>query len=162
MWKILDISVCFSIVALDVIGGMLGLKDDVAQYKENHLKLRVSECQEPSHESVVLGLAATILLGIAHVLATLYCGWSVCNHGVTERASPTKKMSIGFFFFYWISLIIGLTMLVMGVKSNNKSKASCGVTYDHALRHGGILCMIHAFCAVGYCATATSLINLDY
>ncbi|KAG6404925.1 hypothetical protein SASPL_132502 [Salvia splendens] len=131
---------------------MLGLKADVAEYKENHLKLRVSECQEPSHEATVLGLGEAVLLGIAHVLATFYCGWSVCNDGVTERASRTKKM---------ISLIIGLTMLVMGVESKNKSKASCGVTYDHVLRHGGILCMIHAFCAVGYCATATSLINLD-
>ncbi|KAL1555556.1 hypothetical protein AAHA92_11276 [Salvia divinorum] len=159
MRKFLDISVCFSIVALDVIGGMLGLRADVAQHQESHLKL--SECQEPSHDAVVLGLAAAILLGIAHVLANFYGGWSVCIHGVTEKASRTKKVSIGFFFFNWIALIIGLSMLVMGIKSNNKSKESCSVTYDHVLKHGGILCMIHAFCAVGYCATATSLTNLD-
>jgi len=55
-----------------------------------------------------------------------------------------------------IILAVGLSMLVIGTISNNKSRASCGFTHHHFLSIGGILCMVHALFAVAYYVTSTA------
>lgn len=58
-----------------------------------------------------------------------------------------------------IILAVGLSMLVIGIISNHKSRASCGFTHHHFLSIGGILCMVHALFAVAYYVTATSTLD---
>ncbi|KAG6419547.1 hypothetical protein SASPL_121769 [Salvia splendens] len=159
MGKFMGIFACLLIVCLDMVGGILGIKAEAAQNQEKHLRLWIFECKEPSHDAYVLGLAAATLLGIAHVLANLLGGCSVCTQEEIEKASPTKKLSIACLVFTWIILAGGLSMLVIGIISNHKSRASCGFTHHHFLWIGGILCMVHALFAVAYYVTATSTLD---
>ncbi|KAL1555557.1 hypothetical protein AAHA92_11277 [Salvia divinorum] len=152
MGKFLDVLVCLLIVALDVVGGILGLKADDAQSQERHLKVWIFECKGPSHDAYVLGLAAASLLVIAHVIAILPCF-------SPKKASFSKNLSKLFFCLTWIVVAIGLVMLAIGILSNHKSKESCGVSRGHVLKHGGYVCMVHGFFAVAYYATATSLFS---
>ncbi|KAG6416951.1 hypothetical protein SASPL_124392 [Salvia splendens] len=101
MGKFMGIFACLLIVGLDVVGGILGIKAEAAQNQEKHLRLWIFECKEPSHDAYVLGLAAASLLGIAHVLANLLGGCSVCTQEEIEKASPTKKLSIACLVFTW-------------------------------------------------------------
>lgn len=156
MAKAFGIFACFLIVALDVVAGILGIKAEAAQNQEKHLKLWIFECKEPSHDAFVMGLAAASLLGIAHVLANLLGGCSVCTSDEVQKASPSRQLSIACLIFTWIILAVGLSMLVIGTMSNNKSRASCGFTHHHFLSIGGILCMVHSLFSVAYYVTATA------
>jgi len=53
-------------------------------------------------------------------------------------------------------LAVGLTMLVIGTSSNNKSSGSCGFTHHHFLSIGGILCFVHALLSVVYYVSSTA------
>ncbi|KAL0405574.1 UNVERIFIED_CONTAM: hypothetical protein Slati_3871300 [Sesamum latifolium] len=157
MNKFIGIFACLLIVALDVTAGILGIKGEAAQNQEKHLRLWIFECKEPSHEAFVLGVAAATLLSLAHVLANLVGGCSVCNtQEELQKAAPSKKLSMACLVFTWIILAVGLSMLVMGTISNNKSRASCGFSHHHFLSTGGIVCMVHAVFAVAYYVTSTA------
>ncbi|KAK4437323.1 hypothetical protein Salat_0066200 [Sesamum alatum] len=159
MGKFIGVFACLVIVALDIVAGILGIRAEAAQNEEKHLRLWIFECKEPSHDAFVLGLAAATLLGIAHVLANLLGGCSVCTQEEFEKASPSKQLSMACLIFTWIILAVGLSMLVIGIISNHKSRASCGFTHHHFLSIGGILCMVHALFAVAYYVTSTSAID---
>ncbi|KAL3509632.1 hypothetical protein ACH5RR_029033 [Cinchona calisaya] len=156
MAKIFGIFACFLIVALDVIAGILGIKAEAAQNQEKHLRLFIFECKEPSHDAFVFGLAAASLLGIAHILANLLGGCSVCTTDDIQKASPSRQISLACLIFTWIVLAVGMSMLVIGTMSNNKSRASCGFTHHHFLSIGGILCMVHGLFSVAYYVTTTA------
>ncbi|KAI3465651.1 hypothetical protein Pfo_022314 [Paulownia fortunei] len=158
MRKFIGIFACFLIVALDVTAGILGIKAEAAQNQEKHLRLWIFECKEPSHDAFVLGVAAATLLGVAHVLANLLGGCSVCTQDELQKAPPSKKLSVVCLVFTWIILAVGLSMLVIGTISNNKSRASCGFTNHHFLSIGGILCMVHALFSVAYYVTSTAVL----
>ncbi|KAK4386204.1 hypothetical protein Sango_2491000 [Sesamum angolense] len=148
---------CLLIVALDVTAGILGIKGEAAQNQEKHLRLWIFECKEPSHEAFVLGVAAATLLCLAHVLVNLLGGCSVCTtQEELQKAAPSKKLSMACLVFTWIILAVGLSMLVMGTISNNKSRASCGFSHHHFLSTGGILCMVHAVFGVAYYVTSAA------
>jgi hypothetical protein len=55
-----------------------------------------------------------------------------------------------------IALAVGLSMLVIGTTSNNKSRGSCGFTHHHFLSIGGILCFVHGLFSVAYYVSATA------
>lgn len=55
-----------------------------------------------------------------------------------------------------VVLAVGLSMLVIGTSSNNKSNGSCGFTHHHFLSTGGILCFVHALFSVVYYVSATA------
>lgn len=55
-----------------------------------------------------------------------------------------------------IILAIGLSMLVIGIISNHKAQASCGIGHHRFLWTGGILCMVHALFSLAYYLTSTS------
>ncbi|KAL3363939.1 hypothetical protein AABB24_012929 [Solanum stoloniferum] len=158
MAKLFGIFVCLLIVALDSIAGILGIKAEVAQNQEKHLRLWLFECKEPSHDAFVLGVAAACLLAIAHVLANLLGGCSVCATDDIKKASPSRQLSMACLVFTWIIMAIGMGLLVIGTMANNKSRASCGFSHHHFFSIGGILCFIHAIFAVAYYSTASMLL----
>lgn len=69
--------------------------------QEKHLRLWLFECKEPSHEAFVLGAAAIGLLVIAHLLANLLGGCSVCSTQEIKNASTRKQIAIAFLAFTW-------------------------------------------------------------
>lgn len=69
--------------------------------QEKHLRLWLFECKEPSHDAFVLGVAAASLLAIAHVLANLLGGCSVCATDDIKQASPSRKLSMACLVFTW-------------------------------------------------------------
>ncbi|XP_048232379.1 protein DESIGUAL 3-like [Ricinus communis] len=157
MVKLGGVLVCLLIVAIDVVAGILGIQAEMAQNKVKHLRLWIFECRDPSQDAFKLGLAAAALLGLAHVLANLLGGcMCICSQEELQRASPNKQLSVACFFFTWIILAVGLSMLVIGTLSNNKSRASCGFTHHHFLSIGGILCFVHGLFCVAYYVSATA------
>ncbi|KAL8506719.1 hypothetical protein ACS0TY_017569 [Phlomoides rotata] len=159
MGKMIGIFACFLIVALDVTAGILGIKAEAAQNQEKHVRVWLFECKEPSHHAFVLGLFAAILLGIAHVVANLIGGWCNFSRDELHKAPPSKKLSMACLVFTWIILAVAMSMLVIGTKSNHKSRASCGFTHHHFLSTGGILCMVHSLFAVAYYVTSTLMLH---
>lgn len=156
MARIVGIFACLVIVVMDIIAGILGIRAEAAQNQVKHLRLWLFECKQPSHEAFTLGLIAVTLLGLAHVLANLLGGCSVCTQQEISKASPSKQCSLACLVLTWVSLAVGLGLLVIGTMSNNKSRTSCGLTHHHYLSLGGILCFVHAGFSVGYYVTATA------
>ncbi|OMO60215.1 hypothetical protein CCACVL1_24328 [Corchorus capsularis] len=142
---------------MDVSAGILGIKAEVEQNKVKHLRLWIFECRDPSHAAFKLALGAAALLSLAHVLANLVGGcMCVCSQEEFQRSSANKQLSLFCLLLTWVVLAIGLSMLVIGMLSNNKSRASCGFTHHHFLSIGGIGCFVHALFSVAYYVTATS------
>ncbi|KDP27297.1 hypothetical protein JCGZ_20285 [Jatropha curcas] len=157
MVKLGGLLVCLLIVALDVGAGILGIQAEVAQNKVKHLRLWIFECRDPSEEAFKLGVAAAGLLGLAHILSNLLGGcMCICSQEELQTASPSKQLSFACFFFCWIILAVGLSMLVIGALSNNKSRASCGFSHHHFLSIGGILCFVHGLFCTAYYVSATA------
>ncbi|XWS63337.1 hypothetical protein CRYUN_Cryun06bG0086600 [Craigia yunnanensis] len=157
MLKLGGVLVCLLIVAMDVAAGILGVQAEVAQNKVKHLRLWIFECRDPSHDAFKLALGAAALLTLAHVLANLLGGcMCVCSQEEFQRASPNRQLSVACLIFTWIILAVGLSTLVIGILSNNKSRASCGFTHHHFLSIGGILCFVHALFSVAYYVSATA------
>lgn len=65
-------------------------------------KMGIFECRNPSHEAFKLGIAAAILLALAHVIANLLggciCIWSKEQFG---RATANKQLGVAFLIFSW-------------------------------------------------------------
>ncbi|KAJ0110580.1 uncharacterized protein LOC116112908 [Pistacia vera] len=152
MVKVGGVFVCLLIVAMDVAAGILGIQAEVAQDKVNHMRLWIFECRNPSHDAFMLGLIAGVLLVLAHVISNLL-GGCMC---ICSQASPCRQLSLACLLFSWIIVAVGLSMLVIGTMSNNKSKASCGFTHRHFLSIGGILCFVHGLFCVAYYVSSTA------
>lgn len=73
-----------------------------------HLRLWIFECKEPSHDAFVLGFAAAVLLGLAHVLANLLGGCNVCTQDDLEKASPNRQLSLACLLFTWYMCLSSL------------------------------------------------------
>ncbi|CAA3027575.1 uncharacterized protein LOC111368495 [Olea europaea var. sylvestris] len=159
MSQVFGIFACLLIVAIDVAAGILGIKADMAQSKEKHLRLWIFECKEPSHEAYLLGLAASGLLCIAHVMANLVGGCKICTNEDVQKTSPSRQLSVACLVLTWIIMTVGLSMLVIGTLSNSKSRSSCGLTHHHFLSIGGVLCMVHSLFSVGYYVTVTAALS---
>lgn len=150
------------------------------------MRVWLFECKDPSHHAFVLGLFAAILLGAAHVLVNLVGGCCNFSRDELQKAAPSKKLSMACLVFTWynsdtfdyllsssrlmlhvniknimfrIILGVAMSMLVIGTKSNHKSRASCGFTHHHLLSTGGILCMVHSLFAVAYYVTSTAVLH---
>ncbi|WCJ37691.1 hypothetical protein M5689_018802 [Euphorbia peplus] len=163
MVKLGGIIVCLLVVSIDVVAGILGIQAEIAQNKVKHLRLWIFECREPSEDAFKLGLAAAALLGIAHVLGSWISGcMCICSQHELQTASPNKQLSVACFFFTWVILAVGLSMLVIGTLSNNKSRASCGFSHHHFLSIGAILCFVHALFSVAYYVSATSVVAEEH
>ncbi|KAE8698478.1 hypothetical protein F3Y22_tig00110597pilonHSYRG00281 [Hibiscus syriacus] len=122
-----------------------------------HLRLWIFECRDPSRDAFKLALGAAALLTLAHVIANLLGGcMCVCSQQEFHRSSTNTQLSVTCLIFTWIILVVGLSTLVIGILSNEKSKASCGLTHHHFLSIGGILCFVHGLFSVAYYVSATA------
>lgn len=160
MAKVAGVLLCLLIVGLDILAGILGIEAEVAQNKVKHLRLWIFECTEPSQDAFKLGLAAAILLVVAHVIASLVGGCvCICSQDDYQKASPNRTLTVACLAFTWVMLAIGLALLVIGTISNNKSRASCGYSHKHILSIGGIVCFVHGLFSVAYYVSATATLS---
>ncbi|RZB75225.1 hypothetical protein D0Y65_033907 [Glycine soja] len=146
MARVAGIFLCLLILVMDVAAGILGFEAEIAQNKVKHLRLWIFECREPSHQAFMLGLGAAVLLGLAHAIANLLGGCNcICSQQEFEKASSNR-----------VVLAIGLSMLVIGTMSNNRSDGSCGFSHHHFLSIGGICCFVHGLFCIAYYVSATA------
>ncbi|KAL5579171.1 hypothetical protein UlMin_011613 [Ulmus minor] len=152
--------VCILIMAMDVVAGILGIQAEIAQNKVKHMRMWIFECRDPSYQAFKLGLAAAILLALAHVIGTLLggciCIWSKEDFG---KATANKKLAVGSFVLSWIALAIGFSLLMIGTLSNSKSRKSCGIAHHRFLSIGGMVCFVHGILMVAYFVSAAALIR---
>ncbi|XP_027343979.1 uncharacterized protein LOC113856382 [Abrus precatorius] len=154
------IFLCLLIVVMDITAGILGIEAEIAQNKVKHLRLWIFECRDPSHKAFMLGLGAAVLLALAHVIVNLVGGCNcLCSQQELQKASPNRQLSMACLILTWIVLAVGLSMLVIGTSSNNKSRGSCGFTHHHFLSIGGILCFVHGLFSVAYYVSATASVD---
>lgn len=62
----------------------------------------IFECKDPSYNAFKLGLAAAILLGLAHAIANLV-GGCICVRSAEEykRLTSNKQLDVGSLVFAW-------------------------------------------------------------
>ncbi|GAA0156905.1 hypothetical protein LIER_38366 [Lithospermum erythrorhizon] len=162
MAKNVVLLVCFVIMILDVIAGVLGIEAEIAQNKVEELRLWILECRDPSNKAFKLGLSATILLCLAHSLASLL-GGCICIQSREEldRSSANKQLAFASLILSWIILAIAFTLLISGTMSNSSSRKDCGIIHHRLLSVGGIMCFIHGLLAVAYYISATATARED-
>ncbi|XP_009418764.2 protein VASCULATURE COMPLEXITY AND CONNECTIVITY isoform X2 [Musa acuminata AAA Group] len=150
--------ICLLIVVMDVVAGVLGIKAEEAQSKGKHLRLFFLECKEHVHQAYKLGLAATALLALSHVIVNVLGGCPcACSGDGFRRSSPNKLMAAATLLLSWIVVIVGLTMLIIGAISNSESRPTCGLAHPRFLFIGGIMCFVHSlFCIVYYVSAIAS------
>lgn len=128
MPKNIGFLICLLIMALDITAGILSIEAEVAQNKAclsnfklkllfqhfdnnnpelfrqqvKHLRLWIFECREPSHKAFNLGLAAAVLLALAHVIANLL-GGCVCfwSREDMAKASANRQLAVFSLIFAW-------------------------------------------------------------
>ncbi|KAI3740832.1 hypothetical protein L2E82_31306 [Cichorium intybus] len=150
--------VCFSIILMDVIAGILGIQAEVAQNQVQSLRVWIIECRDPSYKAFKLGFASAMLLAFAHAIANLLGGCHcVRSREELEYVSNNKRLAFSSLVFTWITLVTGFTMLIAGVMANSSSRKSCGLSHHRYLSIGGIACIIHAMFAVCYYISATAV-----
>ncbi|KAL8136778.1 hypothetical protein V2J09_002779 [Rumex salicifolius] len=149
--------ICLMLVVMDIVAGILGIEAQIAQSKGRYMKVLIFECREPSHEAYKLGMAAAIILALAHSIANAL-GGCVCifSREELDRSSQNKKMAAGSLILSWIILIFAFSLLVIGAMSNSRSRENCGYSHQHALAIGGMLCFIHGFFLVPYYVSSTA------
>ncbi|KAM7254726.1 hypothetical protein ACFE04_019967 [Oxalis oulophora] len=142
-------------MTMDITAGILAIQAEEAQNKVKHFRQWVFECRDPSYEAFKLGLAATLLLLIAHTIVNLLAGcvciWSKDQY---QAATANKQLAVASLIFSWIILGVAFTMLIIGTIENSKSRRSCGISHHRGFSLGGILCFIHALFAVSYYVSA--------
>ncbi|XP_015943297.1 protein DESIGUAL 2 [Arachis duranensis] len=149
--------ICILVMVMDIIAGILGIQAEIAQNKEEHMKVGVFECRVPSYEAFKLGLAATVLLALAHVIANLLggciCVWSRDQY---TKATANRQLAVAFLIFSWMILAVAFSMLIIGTLANSRSKQSCNILNHRLLSIGGVLCFIHGLFVVPYYVSATA------
>ncbi|KAI4296523.1 hypothetical protein L6164_036473 [Bauhinia variegata] len=149
--------ICILVMVMDVVAGILGIQAEIAQNKTKHLTQWVIECRDPSYQAFKLGLAAAILLILAHAIANLL-GGCICIRSRDEyqKATANKQLAVAFLIFSWIILAVAFSMLIIGTLANSRSRQNCGISQNRLLSIGGILCFIHGLFTVAYYVSATA------
>ncbi|XP_038881391.1 uncharacterized protein LOC120072925 [Benincasa hispida] len=157
MQKTYGFIVCLLIIIMDVTAGILGIQAEIAQNKVNHFKMWIFECKDPSYNAFKLGLAAAILLGLAHAIANLAGGWIFVRSAREYKGlTANKQLAVGSLVFAWIALVVGFSLLISGAMYNTRSRKSCGLAHNQLLSIGGIVCFVHGLFAVAYYVSATA------
>ncbi|KAL6546706.1 hypothetical protein OROMI_022427 [Orobanche minor] len=106
MERNIAILVCLLVMIIDIAAGILGIEAEVAENKVQQLRVWIFECRDPSNEAFKLGLAAVVLLCLAHIIANLLGGCILIrSKEELDRASPSKQLAAA-------SLIMSCIMLV--------------------------------------------------
>ncbi|XP_030451995.1 protein DESIGUAL 2 [Syzygium oleosum] len=147
--------ICLLIMAMDVVAGILGIEAEIAQNKVKHLKVWVFECRDPSYQAFKLGVAACVLLALAHAIGN-WMGGCVCIWSKEDlnRVTANKQLAVASLIFSWIILAVAFSMLILGALSNSKSRRTCGLAHHRLLSIGGVLCFIHGLFTVAYFVSA--------
>ncbi|GAB4831027.1 Protein DESIGUAL 2 [Ancistrocladus abbreviatus] len=150
--------ICIFIMIMDIVAGIIAIKAEIAEKKGRYMKAWIIECREPSYEAYKLGLAAAVLLALAHTIVNIL-GGCVCiwSKEQLDKSSPNKQLAACSLFFSWIILIIAFSLLIIGTVTNSRSRTTCGFSHGHVLSVGGILCFIHGLFSVAYYVSATAL-----
>ncbi|KAL8151161.1 LOW QUALITY PROTEIN: hypothetical protein V2J09_020969 [Rumex salicifolius] len=177
--------ICLLIVVMDVVAGILGIEAQIAQNKESYITVSVFECRQPSYQAYRDGVAALILLALAHAIANAL-GGCVCvfSRDDFQRSSPNKQRAAGSLIFSWlptyiylallnnitllicfglcclfcrIVLIIAFSLLIIGTVTNSRPRGTCGLSHQHVLVVGGILCFVHGLFLVPYYVSANAV-----
>ncbi|XAR64612.1 hypothetical protein NMG60_11008359 [Bertholletia excelsa] len=159
--------ICLLIMVLDIAAGVLGIEAGSA---ENKVTVNVVkrwtfkfECRNPSHEAFQLGLAAAILLALAHIVANLLagCTWFTVKprDDPHQTVSANKKLAMISLAIAWMTLAAALSLLVLGTMANSGRRKSCGRFRHRFLSTGGILCFIHALVVVSYYVSAAATVR---
>ncbi|XP_006659813.1 uncharacterized protein LOC102706773 [Oryza brachyantha] len=147
--------VCAVILALDITAGILGIQAQAAQNKVKKVTVLFIQCEKPVYRAYQLGLAAAVLLVVAHAVANFLGGCAcICSQMEFIRASINRKLAATLIVLSWLALIVGFSLLVAGAMSNSKSKTECGFVHGHTLSLGGIMCFVHGGITVAYYVTA--------
>ncbi|KAM1008763.1 hypothetical protein ACFX2J_005131 [Malus domestica] len=147
--------ICLSVLIMDVVAGILGIQAEIAQNKVHHLKVWIFECKDPSYQAFKLGLAAAVILAVAHVIGNLL-GGCICISSKEDyqKATANKQLAIASLILSWITLAVAFSLLIAGAMSNRKSRKSCGLSHHRVLSIGGILCFFHGLFIIAYYASA--------
>ncbi|KAG8385687.1 hypothetical protein BUALT_Bualt03G0071000 [Buddleja alternifolia] len=160
MAKNMDFLVCFLIMVLDIVAGILGIQAEIAQNKVQHLRVWIFECRDPSYRAFNLGLAAVVLLCLAHAVTNLFGGCIfIRSKEELDRSSPNKQLAAASLVLSWIMLGIAFILLVSGISANSNSRKNCGIAQHRQLSIGGILCFIHGLFAVAYYISAAAVLQ---
>ncbi|XP_073108434.1 protein DESIGUAL 2 [Elaeis guineensis] len=147
--------ICLLILSMDIVAGILGIEAEIAQNKGKYLRVFILECKEPVRQAYKLGLAAAVLLALAHAIANVLGGCKcICSKDEFVRSSANKQMAAGTLILSWIIVIVGFAMLIMGAIANSRSRVSCSLVHRHFLSIGGILCFVHGLFCVAYYVSA--------
>ncbi|XP_070662131.1 protein DESIGUAL 2-like isoform X2 [Malus domestica] len=154
--------ICLSVLIMDVVAGILGIQAEIAQNKVHHLKVWIFECKDPSYQAFKLGLAAAVILAVAHVIGNLL-GGCICISSKEDyqKATANKQLAIASLILSClkstlcrITLAVAFSLLIAGAMSNRKSRKSCGLSHHRVLSIGGILCFFHGLFIIAYYASA--------
>ncbi|KAJ0083079.1 hypothetical protein Patl1_10984 [Pistacia atlantica] len=134
--KNLGFLVCLLILALDVTAGILGIEAEIAENKVKHVRVLIFECRESSHQAFKLGLAAVVLLSLAHVIAILLggcvCVWSKAD---MNNATPNKQLAVASLIFSWITLALAFSMLIIATLTNARPKEILRIVTPSPILH---------------------------
>ncbi|CAL5344713.1 unnamed protein product [Camellia sinensis] len=154
--------VCLLIMMLDIVAGILGIQAEITQNKVKNQRVWIFDCREPSHEAFKLGLAALVLLCLAHTIANFFGGCvCICSKQDLQRATANKPLAVGFLIFSWIILAMASTMLIIGTLANLRSRKTCALAHHRLLSIGGIVCFIHGIFMVAYYLSASAYARED-
>ncbi|XP_057961472.1 protein DESIGUAL 2 [Malania oleifera] len=149
--------ICLSVMVLDIVAGVLGIEAELAQNKVKKVRLWIFECRDPSHEAFRMGVAAAVLLAVAHAVANLLGGCTcIWSKQELDKATPNHQLAAASLALSWIVLAVGFSMLIIGALANSKSKAYCGISHHRFLSIGGILCFIHGLFSIAYYVSAAA------
>lgn len=84
----------------------------------------IFECRDPSYLAFKLGLAAVILLGLAHVIANVFGGCIfICSRDAFNKASANEQLAIACLIISWcVVTLIRRHLQLMSFCSNGFAK----------------------------------------
>ncbi|KAF5943705.1 hypothetical protein HYC85_017782 [Camellia sinensis] len=152
--------VCLLIMMLDIVAGILGIQAEITQNKVKNQRVWIFDCREPSHEAFKLGLAALVLLCLAHTIANFFGGCvCICSKQDLQRATANKPLAVGFLIFSWIILAMASTMLIIGTLGKFEvEKNMCAGTSSSSVNRRN--CVLHSWnlhgCLLSLCLSLCS------
>ncbi|KAL6954858.1 hypothetical protein U1Q18_000560 [Sarracenia purpurea var. burkii] len=107
------------IVAMDAAAGILSIEAEKSQNEVKHERVGSLECKEASSDAFTLGLAAIVLLTIAHATESLFVGCTrICSTDSEEleRSSASRQVSFACLIFSWYHHFLFPTLLTSQIK----------------------------------------------
>nr|KAJ0224965.1 hypothetical protein LSAT_V11C100047670 [Lactuca sativa] len=112
--------VCFLIILMDVIAGILGIQAEVAQNQVQSLRVWIVECRDPSNKAFKLGFAAAVLLAFAHAIANILGGCHcVRSREELDNVSYNKRLAFGSLVFLWYPSSLSKVYADIFTETNN-------------------------------------------